>query len=97
MSSYRTLQESVEVCVGYLCTRLEEIEGAVKSGRVHLTETGVKALVEIGRNLNAIAQNIATEGAQDIVVQFTDSESKPQDMGDSTIRRETLRIVENDK
>lgn len=83
MMTTMELQESIEVCVGYLCARLEEIEAAVKDGRLRLTETGVKAFLDVGRNLNAVAENIAWSGPQDVVVQFTDSESKPQNLGDT--------------
>lgn len=75
------LQEALSVCVGYLCARLEEIEAAVRSGEVRLTDTGIAAFVKIGRDLCAAAENVAVAGAvaQDVVVRFTDSESKPQD------------------
>ena len=74
------LREGLRVCVAYLCARLEEIEEEIIVNHVHISETGLRALVNIGRDLAAAIEAIEEAAApQELVVRFTDSESEPQD------------------
>lgn len=81
MKNADALRESLGVCVAYLCARLEEVEADVLAGRIRVSDTGLRNLVQIGRELAAALEalgEIATP--QDLVVRFTDSDCEPQDI-----------------
>lgn len=74
------LRESILVCVSYLCGQLEDMEQLVSTGEAKIDARLLKELVQIGRDLTACVEAIdETCPPQDFVVEFTNSESEPQD------------------
>lgn len=76
------LQHSICVCAAYVHARMEELLHEVEQEDLSLTETSVRQLVDIAKNLMIAAENLYDGGAgsQNVVVRFTDSECKPQDI-----------------
>lgn len=76
MENADDFRDALGVCVAFLCARLEELEDYVLVNQIHIPTDKLKALVGIGRDLAAACAAIEeTASPQDLVVQFTDSES----------------------
>jgi hypothetical protein len=72
--------DSINKCADILDLHLLTIKAKIEHQGEELPTGQVKNLVDIAKNLHAAYEALQDRDAQDIVVRFTDSESKPQYM-----------------